>query len=259
MYLKKSLLVVVPLILILLIGALRLSAGDMKLDPYTMKDVFCRFPFAKVIPLDDGNTWGLMYADTYGKIHLFKATEKGWKLEWELTNLSSKVRNFFIRDVDNDGKYDIIICTFNGRVLVYSMDDYHLEWEDLEDNFSSIEAAAVANVDEDPQPELIILASKHIYIIDGLNKSRQWTSEREFSASEIIVENVDKDNQMEIVLNTGVIIDTRFLNVEFEWGKPFGDRIITFDMNNDGYPEIIGEFADYSLRIFDVYTQREVW
>ena len=32
-----------------------------------------------------------------------------------------------------------------------------------------------------------------------------------------------------------------------------------FDMNNDGIPEIIGEFADYSLRIYDVYMRRELW
>ena len=31
------------------------------------------------------------------------------------------------------------------------------------------------------------------------------------------------------------------------------------DMNNDGYPEVVGEFSDYSLRIFDVYAEREVW
>lgn len=248
------------LLVVVVIGIADLgAAADMQLDPYTMQDVFCRFPFAKVIPLDEGNAWGVIYADTYGKIHLLRATEKGWKLEWELTDLSSKIRRFFLSDVDGDGSYDIIIFTYSGRILFYSTVDYHLEWEDLEDNFSSIEAAAVANVDSDKQPELVVLADKHIYIIDGKDHSRQWTSEREFEASEIVVDNVDRDDQVEIILNTGIIIDSRFLNVEFEWRKPFGDRLIVFDMNNDGYPEIIGEFADYSLRIFDVYAQREVW
>jgi hypothetical protein len=64
---------------------------------------------------------------------------------------------------------------------------------------------------------------------------------------------------MEIVLNSGVIIDSRFYNVEVEWGQPFGDRIALYDMNNDGIPEIIGEFSDYSLRVYDVYARREVW
>ena len=75
----------------------------------------------------------------------------------------------------------------------------------------------------------------------------------------MVIDNVDKDEQPEIILNSGIIIDSRFLNIEVEWDKPFGDRIILFDMNNDGFSEIIGEFADYSLRIFDVYARREVW
>ncbi|MCI0481557.1 MAG: hypothetical protein L0213_08225, partial [Candidatus Dadabacteria bacterium] len=81
----------------------------------------------------------------------------------------------------------------------------------------------------------------------------------QFTASEIVVANMDKDDQLEIVLNSGIVIDSKFRNIEVEWDKPFGDRIIVFDMNNDGYPEVIGEFSDYSLRIFDVYSEREVW
>ncbi len=251
--------VLVVLCVFIIFIATSLYAAQIQLDPYTMQDVFCRFPFAKVIPLDEGKSWGVLYADTYGKVHLLKATEKGWKLEWELSDLASKVRQLMLSDVDDDGIYDIVIFTFNGRILVYSTEDYHLVWENLEENFSSIEAATIANIDEDSQPEFVVLANKHIYIIDGRDKSRQWTSEREFEAVEILVDNVDRDDQVEIILNTGVIIDSRFLNVEFEWRKPFGDRIMVFDMNNDGYPEIIGEFSDYSLRIFDVYAQREVW
>jgi len=117
----------------------------------------------------------------------------------------------------------------------------------------------IADIDGDPQPEFIILADRRIYVVDGLNKSRQWTSEREFDATEIVIDNVDKDDQMEIILNTGIVIDTRFFNIELEWDKLFGERIMVFDMNNDGYPEVIGEFSDYSLRIFDIYAQREVW
>jgi len=44
-----------------------------------------------------------------------------------------------------------------------------------------------------------------------------------------------------------------------EWDKDFGNKISVFDLNNDGYPEIVGELSDLSLRIFDAYTQREVW
>jgi hypothetical protein len=235
------------------------TARSGEVDPYVMQEVFCRFPFAQVIPMDSLGGWGLIYADTYGKLHLLKSTPKGLKLEWELTNLGVKIRKFFVRDVDANGVPEIVIATVNGRILVYSTETYQNVWENLEDNFSSIQAMEVANIDADPQLELVYIADGRLYIVDGMSKSKQWVSQQSFDAIEIIVGNVDKDEQMEIILNSGIIIDSRFFNIEVEWDKPFGDRIMLFDMNNDGIPEIVGEFADYSLRIYDVYARREVW
>jgi hypothetical protein len=246
------------ILFVLLAGVI--SIGSAKdLDPYTVQEIFCRFPFAKVIPLGDGGNWGVIYADTYGKIHILRYTEKGWRLEWELTNLGAKIANFLVDDIDNDGGLELVISTVNGRILVYSMDDYSNIWENLEMKFENIETMEIADIDSDPQPEFIVLAQEQLHIIDGLNKGRQWVSTRKFTAADIIVDNVDKDPQLEIILNTGIVIDTRFFTVEVEWDKPFGERIMVCDMNNDGYPEIVGEFSDYSLRIFDVYAEREVW
>ncbi len=230
-----------------------------KLDPYVMRDAFDRFPLARVVPLDNGKAWGLMYADTHGNLHLNRATTEGWKQEWQLTSLNSKIRRFFYTDIEDDGVYEIIVATMNGRILIYSAADYSNLWENLEDDFTSIEAFDVRNIDNDVQLEFIFLADEILYIYDGVNQSMQWRSDRKFEASELIVENVDDDDQLEIILNTGVVIDTKFMTVEVEWDRPFGKRITVFDMNNDGFQEVIGEFSDYSLRIFDVYTRREVW
>lgn len=230
-----------------------------QIDPYDLQDAFGRFPFARVIPLDNGNAWGMIYADVYGKIYIKRATSRGWKREFEITNLGAKVKKYDILDIENDGVLELVIATMAGGILIYSLDDYTNTWENIEDDFSSIEAFDVANVDNDPQLEFIVLANGTLYIIDSLDKNRQWISERKFSATELIVANVDKDEQMEIILNTGIVIDTKFYVIDLEWDKPFGERISTFDMNNDGIPEVIGEFSDYSLRIFDVYSQREVW
>jgi hypothetical protein len=230
-----------------------------QIDPYALQDAFGRFPFARVIPLDNGNAWGMIYADVYGKIYIKRATDKGWKREFEITNLGSKVKKYDILDVENDGTLELVIATMGGGILLYSLDDYTNTWENIEDNFTSIEAFDVANIDDDPQMEFIVLANGTLFIIDSLDKHRQWISERKFSATELITANVDKDEQKEIILNTGIVIDSKFYVVDLEWVKSFGERISTFDLNNDGIPEIIGEFPDYSLRIFDVYSQREVW
>jgi hypothetical protein len=244
---------------VLLVSSSAQSQTGAQLDPYAMQEVFCRFPFAQIVPLDSLGAWGLLYCDTYGKIHLLQATPKGWKLEWEITNLGAKVRDFMMRDIDANGATELVVATVTGRILIYSMETYQNTWENLEDHFSSISAIAVANVDNDPQLEFVFIADGRLYIVDGLSKSKQWVSQRPFEASEIVVANVDKDPQPEIILNSGIIIDSRFMNIEVEWKKPFGDRIILCDLNNDGLPEIIGEFDDYSLQIFDVYARQEVW
>jgi len=228
-------------------------------DPYELQAAFGRFPFARVIPLDNGHAWGLIYADVYGKIYLKRATERGWAREWEVTNLGAKVKKFFILDVEQDGILDLVIATVAGRILIYRLDDYSNVWENIEDNFTSIEAIDVANVDSDPQMEFIFLAGGTLFIVDSIDKRRQWISQRKFTATELLVANVDKDEQPEIILNTGIVIDSKFYQIDLEWDKPFGERLSVFDLNSDGIPEIIGEFSDYSLRIFDVYAQREVW
>ena len=235
------------------------QVSSEEIDPYDLLEAFGRFPFAKVIPLDNGNAWGMIYADVYGKVYLKRWTSKGWKREWELTNLGSKVRKFFVLDVEGDGMMDIVIATVSGRILIYSMDGFVNTWENIEDNCTSIEAIEISNIDGDPQMEFILIANGKLFIIDGLDKSCQWKSEREFKAVEIVIADVDSDDALEIILNTGIVIDSRYHNIELEWNKPFGDRITVFDMNNDGYPEVIGEFTDYSLRIFDIYSEREVW
>jgi hypothetical protein len=255
---KTTMIVLLVSMLACVSSPARAAKGE-DVDPYVMQEVFCRFPFAQVIPLDSLGGWGIIYADTYGKLHVLRETPKGWKLEWELTNLGVKIRKFFVRDLDANGVPEIIVATVNGRILVYVTGTYQNIWENLEDNFSSLQAIEVADVDADPQLELVYIADGRLAIVDGISKSKQWVSQLSFDAAEIVVGNVDKDSQMEIILNSGIIIDSRFYNIELAWDKPFGDRIMLFDMNNDGIPEIVGEFADYSLRIYDVYARREVW
>ncbi len=230
-----------------------------QLDPYTVQETLSRFPFAQVVPLSGDGAWGVIYANTMGNIHVLRYTEKGWNLEWKLTNLGAKIANFLIDDIEGNGVLELIVATVDGQILIYTMDTYEVVWENLENRYENITTMEVADIDNDPQLEFIIVADEHIHIMDGLNKSRQWISPRIFQPSEIIVDNVDKDDQLEIILNTGIVIDSRFFNIEVEWDKPFGERILTGDINNDGIPEVIGEFSDYSLRIFDVYAEREVW
>ena len=106
---------------------------------------------------------------------------------------------------------------------------------------------------------MLILADRILYIYDGFNRNIQWISDTKFEAQMFLIGNVDDDPQYEIILNTGRVLDTRFYNIEFEAGTRFGDRITLFDLNMDGYPDVFGENADFSIRVYDIWAQRELW
>ena len=103
-----------------------------ELDPYTVQETLSRFPFAQVVPLSGENAWGVIYANTLGNIHVLRYTEKGWILEWKLTNLGAKIANFLIDDIEGDGVLELIVATIDGQIILYTMDTYDVLWENLE-------------------------------------------------------------------------------------------------------------------------------
>jgi hypothetical protein len=199
-----------------------------------------------------------LYADQ-GHMHVYTLEEGEAEIEWDTENLGGRASALFVSDLDVDGTKEIVVATTNGRILVYDTNRYDLLWENLQDRFESVECMISADIDRDPQEELIFIANSTLYIYDGLSKAVEWQSHEEYTAQEIILGNVDDDEQMEIILNTGYVIDSRFYNVEFHAEDRFGDRIRLMDMNNDEFPEIIGELSDFTIRIYDIYAERELW
>jgi hypothetical protein len=200
-----------------------------------------------------------IYSDNLNHIHVHRLEDTYFELEWQLTNLGSRVTSMFVSELLGDGRPMLVISTFGGRILVYDMDGYDLVWENLQDPFEFVEYLVAANVDTDPQQELIFVAEEKLYIYDSLNHTFEWVSQEPVKAQMIKLANMDNDPQLEIILNTGIIIDSKFYNVEFEWDRPFGARIELFDMNGDGIPEIWGEAPDFTLRVFDRYAERDIW
>ncbi len=200
-----------------------------------------------------------IYTDQLNHIHIYRLEDQRFEPDWELTTLGSRVTSLFVTELFGDGRPMLVLSTFGGRIVVYDMDGYDLVWENLQDPFQMIEYLVSANVDNDPQQELIFVAEEKLIIYDSLNRNFEWVSQFRVSAQMIKLANMDDDPQDEIILNTGVIIDSKFFNIEFEWDRPFGARIELFDMNGDGIPEIFGESPDMILKVFDRYAERLIW
>lgn len=228
-------------------------------DIGVIKKLAAKFPFAIVVGDVKGENARFLYADRQAHIHVHSIKSGKLELAWENTNLGSRVTSMFVADLYGDGGLKLVVGTTAGRILIYDMDGYDLVWENLQDPFGRIDYMVSANLDDDAQHELVFIADRHLHIYDSLKKTIEWKSSDEFQAHQILVGEVDDDPQPEIILNTGTIMDSRFYSIEFQADKTFGDRISLLDVNNDGIPEIIGEFLDYNLQVFDVYAEREIW
>jgi hypothetical protein len=236
------------------------TAGlSAQIDMKRMKELSSRFPFCIIMNEDNPEQMKFIYADYAQHVHVYMQQKGKLVLEWETTNLASRIVSIFVADLYKDGSPELVIATEAGRILIYDAETFDLIWENLQDSFQKISCVTSSNIDSDPQDEFIFIANEILYIYDSANHAIEWQSQRRFSGREILIENVDDDPQPEIILNSGSIIDSRFYNSEFESEVPFGDRIHLFDLNGDGIPEIFGESANYSIRVFDIYAEREIW
>jgi len=202
-----------------------------------------------------------MYSDVAAHIHVYAVKGGRSDLDWETASLGSAVTALFVTDLFYDGRKQIIVATARGRLIVYDAKTYDRLSENFTEPFGTISCMTSANVDGDPQQELIFVADNYLNIYDSKTRGREWRSQVMYQATEIVMGNVDDDPQPEIILNTGAIIDSRFYTLEQSsvMNGVFGSRLRLLDMNGDGHPEILGEMPGFALKVYDVYAQREIW
>ena len=237
-----------------------IAAGQsQKIDVDRLKTIADRFDLLFILEGVGDKPVRIVYADARQHVHVYRLEGDRTVVDWEATALGSRASALMVKDTDADGREEIVIATAEGRIVFYDAETYDLIWENLDAPFQNIECLVTENIDDDPQDEVIFVADSHLHIYDSLSKSKEWESQREFDAQEIVLGNVDDDDQLEIILNTGIVVDTRFYNVEFEAEIGFGEKISLMDVNGDQIPEVIGETGDYTIRIFDLYAERELW
>jgi hypothetical protein len=218
-----------------------------------------KFYLTEEIGTPGSANYRFFYADKSGHVHIYKVEDGRFVTDWEVTTLGSKATSLIVEDLYGDGKQKLAMTSISGRFLLYDVETYQLEWENVQQRFNRVDHAVVANLDGDKQMEVIILADDVLWIFDSYNRAIQWNSTTKVLAKFIVVGNVDDDPQDEIVLNNGVIFDGRFYNIQFQTDQPFGDRLGLADFTGDGYLDVVGEFPDRMLRVFDVWRGREVW
>jgi hypothetical protein len=198
-------------------------------------------------------------ADRYGTVQVSKMDAQGVRIVWKSIQLSGIPDEVITADLDGDSLDDSILCrTSNGKVYVWSLDGYGLLWESLPSEYQRVSCFTTANMDEDQANEIVMVADNRIVYVDGATFTKSFTSINEYSATQVRCGDVDGDRRIEIVLNTGQVVDSVSGDIEWEDETFFG-FIELFDINGDGIPEILTENpGNGPLKVFDAGHRFEV-
>ena len=198
----------------------------------------------------------LVYGDRYGFVRAVNIDGGAVRETWRSPSLEGAVLEVLVEDLDGDGPVEIIARTRGGRLYVYD-DLFKPLWENLREDYSEILAMTIANTDNDTPYEIVILNDRgFLDYIDGDQFNREFRSTQTYVASEIVIGNVDSDADLEVVLNTGLVLDA--VIAEPQWSTDsFGEHVELLDIDGDGIDEIIGYSTNQLMRIFDADDQQE--
>jgi hypothetical protein len=171
--------------------------------------------------------------------------------------LDGVVKEVYAQDLNRDGSPEIIAYSAKARIYVWDTKTFRVLWESVQENFKSIQAMTIADVDRDAQLELVICANNKLVYIDGVEFFREKEGRDPLDPSVLLVADVDGDLTNEIVSNDGYVFDTTTLNIEWAT-ETFGYPLTLFDIDNDGIFEVLGETLG-SIVIWSIQDRRQIW
>ena len=227
----------------------------------------------KTVIDEEYNLRGLVWGDELTYLHLLEADVNGnFREVWKSPSLNSEIRGIFVEDLDNDGEADILAYTATGDFFIYGYRSRTLKYRTPEGTYDTILCMAVADLDGSPEMEIFFNAVRagtsdsnasqpmgNLIQFDSVSLFEEWTSQERYAATDIIIGNVDNDEDPEIILNTGQVLDIRFKGLEWQSDVAFGSRLYLIDLDSDGLLELVTEYNQSYIRVIDVDERREKW
>ena len=227
----------------------------------------------KIVNDEEFNLKAMVYGEEIGYIRILTADNEGnFHETWKSPPLNSSVRGIFVEDLEGDGEAEIVAYTADGNIFIYGYDSHDLKYRTPENTYSIINCMVIANVDNSPELELLFIAVKpgdeqsdegqplgSLIQFDTASQFEEWISQEKYSATDIVIGNIDNEEEDEIILNSGEILDIRFKTLKWNSDIIFGSRLYLIDLDDDGILELVTEYNQSYIRIIDIDQRREKW
>ena len=206
-----------------------------------------------------GHSRGMViYGTNHGYLRAIEQSGDRYREVWTSPSLVTRITDVETGDFSGNGGYGVAACNSRGTIYVYDTNTFQQLWQSQEGFFNSIEALAVGNVDGDPHDEILFLTEGQLYAYDGHDFAEDWRTNQVFSASDIVIGDVDGDDQVEIVLGSGHVLDAFTRRMEWESPTAFGTTLELADVDGDGILELIAS-TNEAMTIWDIDERREKW
>ncbi|MDP6419665.1 MAG: VCBS repeat-containing protein [Candidatus Krumholzibacteria bacterium] len=169
------------------------------------------------------------------------------------------VKEIRLAECTGDSRYELVVSTRQGDLFVINKDTRKDLWRTPEGYFETISCFTVFDADGDKKPEILLIADGKLVIMSGDTETEEYRSGEDYAGTRIAVADVDKDGDAEIVLNSGLVLDAKFRQLEWDFGESFGEEMDLFDIDGDGIVEIVGSDASGSLQIIDADDRKVKW
>jgi hypothetical protein len=118
---------------------------------------------------------------------------------------------------------------------------------------------AVADADNNGSVDVVAVTATSMFLYDPVTLGLRRTITE--GAGQIAIGNVDADSRLEIVLNTGRVLDVVGASVTVQWNNSgeFGLRVALGDVDGDGMAELIASQGWQLIRAWDLDAQSLKW
>ncbi len=205
-----------------------------------------------MVEMIDDTTDKFVYGTARGFIYIVERDRASGRLQTiAQREVWAPVKTIRVAEATGDKRNDLVVTTRRGDLFVMNTENMEDVWRLAEGYFSTITDFTVADVEGDAVPEIILLADDRLVIFAGNSETELFRSSDEYKASTIRVADVDADGQLEIILDTGQVLDARFRQLEWEFETPFGLPMDILDLDGDGKLEIVGRTTAGDLLIVE--------